>query len=69
MEVHHLNSFLSQRNSRILILNKEGDWWKGECDGQVGEVFFFSSGGYSWSHNSHLVHLVVPLQPDHVTLV
>lgn len=25
-----------QRNSRILILNKEGDWWKGECDGQVG---------------------------------
>ncbi|XP_068689749.1 proto-oncogene vav-like isoform X2 [Montipora foliosa] len=25
-----------QRNSKILILNKEGDWWKGECDGQVG---------------------------------
>ncbi|XP_020906776.1 guanine nucleotide exchange factor VAV2 isoform X2 [Exaiptasia diaphana] len=25
-----------QKNSRILILNKDGDWWKGECEGQVG---------------------------------
>ncbi|XP_031563071.1 protein vav-like isoform X2 [Actinia tenebrosa] len=25
-----------QKNSKILILNKDGDWWKGECDGQVG---------------------------------
>ncbi|XP_078357536.1 proto-oncogene vav-like [Oculina patagonica] len=25
-----------QKHSKILILNKEGDWWKGECDGQVG---------------------------------
>ncbi|KAL9988022.1 hypothetical protein ACROYT_G002419 [Oculina patagonica] len=24
-----------QKHSKILILNKEGDWWKGECDGQV----------------------------------
>ena len=27
---------LLQKNSKILILNQEGDWWRGECDGQVG---------------------------------
>ncbi|XP_048587151.1 protein vav isoform X2 [Nematostella vectensis] len=25
-----------QKNSKILILNKDGSWWKGECDGQIG---------------------------------
>lgn len=25
-----------QKNSKILILNQEGDWWRGECEGQVG---------------------------------
>ncbi|KAK3744557.1 hypothetical protein QZH41_003494 [Actinostola sp. cb2023] len=26
-----------QKNCKILILNKDGDWWKGECDGQVND--------------------------------
>ena len=34
---HFLSSLgLLQKNSKILILNQEGDWWRGECDGQVG---------------------------------
>ena len=24
-----------QKNAKILILNNDGDWWKGECEGQV----------------------------------
>ncbi len=31
---------LLQKHSKILILNKEGDWWKGECDGQVGCILW-----------------------------
>ena len=34
--IHSVVLTFVQKHSKILILNKEGDWWKGECDGQVG---------------------------------
>jgi hypothetical protein len=34
-EIFFLAATFSQKSSKILILNKDGDWWKGEFDGQV----------------------------------